>query len=166
MGSESGAATTNNSSDPAAPALLGGTGGAGTWRFGLFRTGSSGGGTAFRLGTLMGDVFLAGGSGISAGGSFRTLWVEISAEASPDTFRDLYQFLTTVVKEPTDATVILSGVVLIGRELSVELELDAFVMVLVIKLGVGLFDRLPFGVEGRTKSLLGCTAASSVSACE
>lgn len=167
MGSESGAATTNNSSDPAVPAFLGGTGGAGTWRFGLFREGSNGGGTVFRLGTFMGGVFLVGGGGISAGGSLRALGIDISVGTSPDTLRDLYQFLTAVVKEPTAATVIFSGVVLlIGRELGVELELDAFVIVLEIKLGVGLFDKLSFGVEGRTESLSACVAGSSVSACE
>jgi len=38
--------------------------------------------------------------------------------------------------------------VLTERELSVELELDAFVIILEIKLGVGLFNKLPFRVEG------------------
>jgi len=68
VSSESGAATTNNSSGPAVPAFLSGTGGAGTWRFGLFRAGSNGGGTVFRLGTFMGGVLLVGGVGFQPAG--------------------------------------------------------------------------------------------------
>ena len=56
--------------------------------------------------------------------------------------------------------------ILIGPKLDLELELYAFVMVLAIMLGVGLFDRLQFGVEGRTESSSACVANLSVSACE
>ena len=107
MGSESGAATTNNSSGPAVPAFLGGTCGVGTWRFGLFRAGSNGGGTVFRLCSFMGGVFLAGRGGISVGGSLRALSIDISIGASLNIFRDLYPFIAAVVKGSTNATVIL-----------------------------------------------------------
>jgi len=85
----------------------------------------------------MGGVFLVARGGISAGGSLCAPGIDISVETSPDTFRDLYQFLTAVVKEPTVATVVLSGVSSVGRGLSVELELEELVIVLPIKLGVG-----------------------------
>ena len=101
----------------------------------------------------MSRVFLVAGGGISAGGSLSAFGIDISVGTSPDTFRDLYQFLTTVAEELTTATVIFSGMVLlIGQELCVELERDTFVIVLEIRLGVGLFDKLPYRVERRTGS--------------